>query len=313
MRRLITSIIMLSAFNQLAYANNISSLTPSLKSESFSVATSLGILDGKSTERVYDAESGKKVSQLDWKIKNTPILKGELNWDAWQRLTLNAKGWTSLASRSSTMDDYDWLDDSKSGLTDRSHHSNTRLNYANEFDLSLRGWLLKADNYKLAAVAGYQQTRFSWSAYGGDYNYDNGTNIGSFPEGKRTIGYQQQFSLPYIGFAGQYLYQGIVVNTLLKFSDWVTAKDNDEHYLRDTTFLEKTTNSRYYSAAIEVGYYITPNAKVSTEFAYNYYSEGKGGSEMINHDTGKTEYSGGDSAGIKNENYIISAGVQYRF
>ena len=96
----------------------------------------------------------------------------------------------------------------------------------------------------------------------------------------------------------------------MKFSEWVTAKDNDEHYLRDTTFREKTTNSRYYSTAIEVGYYITPNAKVSTEFVYNYYSEGKDGSEMINRATGKTEYSGGDSAGIKNENYIISAGVQ---
>lgn len=313
MRRLITSIILVSALDQLAYANDLNNLAPSLESESLSIGTSLGILGGKSTERVYDDKSGKKISQLEWKIKNTPVLKGEINWDAWQRLTLNARGWTSLASRGSTMDDYDWLDDNKSGWSDWSHHSNTRLNYANEFDLSLRGWLLKADNYKLAAVAGYQQTRFSWSAYGGNYNYDNGTDIGTLPDGKRTIGYQQKFSLPYIGFAGQYLYQGIEVNTLLKFSDWVTAKDNDEHYLRDTTFREKTTSSRYYSAAIEVGYYITPNVKVSTEFAYNYYSEGKGGSELINRATGKTEYSGGDSAGIKNENYIISAGAHYRF
>lgn len=54
MRRLITSIILVSALDQLAYANDLNNLTPSLESESLSIGTSLGILGGKSTERVYD-------------------------------------------------------------------------------------------------------------------------------------------------------------------------------------------------------------------------------------------------------------------
>ncbi|KDU28298.1 omptin family protein, partial [Escherichia coli 3-373-03_S1_C3] len=47
---------------------------------------------------VYDAETGRKISQLDWKIKNIAILKGDISWDPYSFLTLNARGWTSLAS-----------------------------------------------------------------------------------------------------------------------------------------------------------------------------------------------------------------------
>ena len=83
------------------------------------------------------------------------------------------------------------------------------------------------------------------------YNYDNGAYTGEFPAGERGIGYSQRFSMPYIGLVGQYRINDFEFNALFKFSDWVRAHDNDEHYMRDLTFREKTTSSRYYGTSID--------------------------------------------------------------
>lgn len=56
------------------------------------------------------------------------------------------------------MVDRDWLDTSNPGTwTDESKHPNTRLNFANEFDLNIKGWLLNQPDYQLGLMAGYQK------------------------------------------------------------------------------------------------------------------------------------------------------------
>lgn len=312
MKKNAIALMMMTSFSGAAYAES-PQLTPNISPESFTVSTSAGMLSGKSHETVYDADTGRKVSQLDWKIKNVAIIKGDMSWDAYSFLTLNAQGWTSLASGSGHMDDYDWMNENQSGWTDHSSHPSTNVNYANEFDLNAKGWVFQNEQYKAGLMAGYQQTRFSWTATGGSYDYDNGAYKGEFPAGERGIGYSQRFSMPYIGLVGQYRINDFEFNALFKFSDWVRAHDNDEHYMRDLTFREKTTNSRYYGTSIDAGYYVTPNAKVFTEFTYSKYEEGKGGTQIIDTTSGESASIGGDSAGISNRNYTITAGLEYRF
>ncbi|MFC3395556.1 omptin family outer membrane protease [Brenneria rubrifaciens] len=284
-----------------------------LNTDSVTVKTSLGLIAGESKEYVYNPDTGYKSSELDWKIKNTPVIKGDISWDVLKHLTLNARGWTTLASRGALMDDYDWNDATQPGWTDWSTHSDTRLNYANEYDINLKGWVFNEPRYRFGGVAGYQQTRFSWMSFGGYYQYDNGTNVGYFPRNARAIGYQQRFSVPYLGLAGMYRYRNFEFNMLLKFSPWVRAKGNDEHYMRELTFRDNAVNSKYYSATVDAGYYITPAAKVFTEFSISKFSQGKGGTQIIDNDAGENEYIGGDAAGIANINYGVSVGVQYRF
>ncbi|WP_313685608.1 omptin family outer membrane protease [Pantoea sp.] len=306
------AVMMMAALSGTAYAES-AQFTPNFSPESLSVATSVGMLGGKSKELVYDASNARKVSQLDWKIKNVAILKGDISWDAWSFLTLNARGWTSLASGSGHMDDYDWQNANQSSWTDHSSHPSTDVNYANEYDLNVKGWFLQGDDYKVGAVAGYQETRFSWTATGGSYNYDNGELVGDFPNGQAGIGYSQRFSMPYIGLVGHYRINDFEFNAQFKFSDWVRAHDNDEHYLRELTFREKTSNSRYYGASVDAGYYVTENAKVFAEFTYSKYEEGKGGTQVIDTPTGESASFGGDAAGISNKNYTVTVGLQYRF
>ncbi|WP_428944823.1 omptin family outer membrane protease [Pantoea sp. FN060301] len=312
MKKNTVAVLMMTALSGTAGAAS-SPFTPDFSANSVSVATSVGMLGGKSKERVYDAGNARKISQLDWKIKNVAIVKGDISWDAYSFLTLNARGWTSFASGSGHMDDYDWQNANQSGWTDHSSHPNTDVNYANEYDLNVKGWFLQGDDYKVGAVAGYQETRFSWTAYGGSYSYDNGAFVGDFPDGQAGIGYSQRFSMPYIGLVGHYRIHDFEFNAQFKFSDWVRAHDNDEHYMRDLTFREKTSNSRYYGASVDAGYYVTANAKVFTEFTYSKYEEGKGGTQVIDTVTGQSASYGGDAAGISNKNYTVTLGLQYRF
>ncbi|MDC9590805.1 omptin family outer membrane protease [Xenorhabdus sp. XENO-10] len=299
----------------LAYATTATAASLNFNPDSVSVTTSLGGLWGQADEYIYDSQTGHKNSELNWKINNAPIIKGDISWDALPNLTLNARGWITLKSSHSSMDDYDWIRPEKAMWTNWSH-SNTNLNYANEFDINLKGWLLKQPNYNFGGVLGYQQTRFSWTAIGMHGLYESESIIDWYKPVHANgpgIGYKQKFSAPYIGLIGQYRYHDFEFNGLLKFSPWVQAKSNDDHYLRDLTARNKTSKSHYYSATINAGYYVTPNTKVFTEFSWNKFTQGKGELEWMDRGKGIYLYDSGDASGIANTNYNITAGIQYRF
>ncbi|MDC9597041.1 omptin family outer membrane protease [Xenorhabdus anantnagensis] len=299
----------------LAYITTATAASLNFNPDSVSVTTSLGGLWGQADEYIYNSDTGHKNSELNWKINNAPIIKGDISWDALPNLTLNARGWITLKSSHSGMDDYDWMRPKKAMWTNWSH-SNTNLNYANEFDINLKGWLLKKPNYNFGGVLGYQQTRFSWTAIGMYGLYESSLSKDKYylvHDNGPVIGYKQKFSAPYIGLIGQYRYHDLEFNGLLKFSPWVQAKDNDEHYLRRFTFRDKTNKSRYYSATLNVGYYIHPNTKIFTELSWNKFTQGKGDTESFDRKTEEYFYDGGNSAGIANANYNITAGIQYRF
>lgn len=311
MKKSIIAATIIAAFSGITYAEESIDFTPNLSPESLSMAASGGILNGKSHEMVY--YDGRKLSELDWKIKNVAILKGDVSWDAYPNLTLNARGWTSLSSGSGNMDDYDWVSSSQSGWTDHSSHPDTDVNYANEYDLNFKAWAYVDENYRAGIVVGYQENRFSWTAKGGDFNYSNGTNVGSFPAGERACGYSQRFSMPYIGLVGRYRIDDFEFNAMFKYSDWARAHDNDEHYMRTLTVRDKANDLRYYGASLDAGYFITPNAKVFTELTYSKYGEGKGGTERTDYSTGTSFYRDGNATGISNRNYTLTAGLQYQF
>lgn len=301
------------AFNTFASTES-DSFTP----EKVSTDISLGTLSGKTKERVYEpAEGGRKISQLDWKYNNAAIIKGAINWDLMPWLSFGATGWSTIDSRGSNMVDKDWLDASNSGTwTDESRHPNTNLNYANEFDLNIKGWILNEPNYRLGLMAGYQESRYSFNATGGTYIYsENGgfrNETGSFPDGERGIGYKQRFKMPYVGLIGNYRYDNFEVGGSFKYSGWVQASDNDEHYDREITFRSKVKSQDYYSLTANAGYYVTPNAKVYVEGTWNRVMNKKGDATLYDRNDG-TSYYDKNVAGIENYNFMTTVGLKYTF
>lgn len=284
---------------------------------SFTSDIGLGSLSGKTRERVYDPDSvGHKNSQLNWKYSNAAIIKGSLDWDLISWISIGASGWTTIASRGGYMDDTDWLDESQKAWTDQSRHPDTRLNYANEFNFNVKGWLLNEPTYRFGMMAGYQESRYSFKASGGSFNYtdeDTGlSDIGTFPAGSAVIGYKQRFKMPYIGLVGSYRYERFEFGGSFKYSGWMRASDNDEHYLTDTTFRANIKNQKFYSLAGNAGYYLTPNAKIYLEGVWNRTINNKGSLSVNDYGKGKKS-SAENSSGIESYSFMTTVGLKYSF
>lgn len=71
-------ILGLAATNVTLAQNEKGPYAVNFAADSITVNTSLGWLGGESKEYVYDAETGRKISQLNWKINNTAIIKGDI-------------------------------------------------------------------------------------------------------------------------------------------------------------------------------------------------------------------------------------------
>lgn len=276
-----------------------------------SLSGEIGYLSGKSREFVYYSGTGTKLSQLNWYINGETVLKGEANYKITSLLDLNARGWINLGADNAEMDDYDWLALEQRHWSHWSHHKDTNLSQGNNFDFSMRVWFFQRLNLQFGGILGYQRTLFSFLAKGGFFNYDNGTDIGSFPAGLKVIGYQQTYSAPYIGLAGQYFIHKLVFSGLLKFSNFVDAQDVDQHYLRELTFKEQSNNGIFYNFTINAGYYVKPQIKIFAEGDFNYFPKRNAGTAMIDNREGTRVYFDENSAGLANQNMIISLGVQY--
>lgn len=271
---------------------------------------SIGYLQGQSQEFVYYAD-GRKMSELIWDIKQASIMRGGISYDFLSSYTVAANGWVTISKGQAMMNDYDWLYPFQSSPSDWSYHENTQLEYANDFDLNVRKWLVQKDSYKLGIMAGYERSTFSFLATGGCYQYDNAAFIGCFPANELGIGYQQEFETVYVGLAGQYIINKFEFGAGLKYGPWVNSSDVDQHYMRNLTFIEHGDNANFYSAALNSAYEVNNETKLFIEAVYNHFTNTKADTEIIDHIAGRTLYIP-NSAGLNNKNYFLSLGLQYR-
>ncbi len=78
MKKHVIAVMMIAIFSESAYAES-TLFIPDFSPDSVTTSLSAGVLNGKSRELVYDTDTGRKLSQLDWKIKNVAILQGDLS------------------------------------------------------------------------------------------------------------------------------------------------------------------------------------------------------------------------------------------
>ncbi|GAB82416.1 omptin family outer membrane protease [Shimwellia blattae] len=273
----------------------------------------LGTLSGEAKERVYDPEEGgRKISQLNWKYQNAAVIKGHIDWHIMPYLSLGASGWNTLAGRGAYMHDYDWEDASQKSWTDHSWHPNTRLNNAYQFDLNATGWIFNQPDWRLGVMAGYQQSHYSFTARGGNYSYDNGSDVGEEDPRVKGISYQQNFKMPYIGLTGSYTYSNIELAGAFKYSGWVRSADTDHHHLTSTLFNGKIRNQNYYGLEGSIGYWVTPQAKIALNTAWTRVANKKGSIKAHNYDE-DTLARANNASGIEHYNLVTSVGLSYRF
>lgn len=289
-----------------------------------STSISTGVLtNAESVETVLS--NGVRLSQLDWAIDNSPVVNTGIRWEFLPVVSLNLNGWTTISKNGGLMNDYDWTNkNNPNELTNWSHHPRTKLNYANGFDVSFEGLLINKEDFSLGLLAGYQENRYSFTAYGGKYRYpetdDNGnfipgssqTVIGSFEDGKKVIGYQQKYKAPYIGLSGKYNHEKFEFGGVIKYSPWVKSYDYDDHALRNIDFYSRADQGDYYAVTIDAGYYIVPDTQLYAQYSWNKFKMNVGDMLTVDHEENTQEVSS-DSAGIANKYSIVSVGIKHRF
>lgn len=285
------------------------------------VAVSIGQLTGvKAREAVYNGKNDSDhLSLLTWDTKHAPIAKVDVTFPIAHSVDLNVNAWTTFNGQSNktVMNDYDWTDENnRSQLTHWSHHENTHLNYANHFDLNVNVWLLEKSNYKLGVVGGYEENRFSWTAFGGSALYpdENGNPLSySFTSTGIGIGYKQVLKAPYIGLVGEYQRDKLEVKAGIKASNRAKNKDVDQHYKRDLTFYgEPEERSTYYAGNLNLSYFVNDKIRLFSDITYTKFKNSMTVATIVDHEDGSVMQSPG-SQGIANQYYTVTTGLEYKF
>jgi plasminogen activator len=158
---------------------------------------------------------------------------------------------------------------------------------------------------------GYRQSRYSWTARGGTYDYYGDT--GYFDPGVAGIGYKQMFYAPFLGLAAEANYGGLEFGARVKYGPAVKSKVYDSHFLRGLDFIDRGYNGTFYSLEGSMGYYFTEHVKAFIEGSYTVYKDLKGPMFIVDTETLVWDQALGNSGGMQNKSYSISIGLQGKY
>lgn len=275
---------------------------------------SLGLLNGEAHELVYDADSGRKVSELIWDLDNVLMLGAGVTVSPLSWLRLNADVGVAVTEGEGNMDDYDWLATNYDGYTDWSTHDDLEIDKGLTLDLNAEFAILRHNQSVLFAVVGYRHDNWSWVARGGDYIYSTtylGDTRGSFQDGVEVISYEQTYDTPYIGIGFQADLTPVSISGRLIGSTLVSAEDEDIHHLRNIRFEEDFDNGDMIGVDFAVTYKLNAQMALVGSFKYLEFNEVKGETRATDLTTGQTYLFAGDSAGLDNETSTIALAFTY--
>ena len=278
----------------------------------------VGVLNGQAREKVFRPDNGKKMSQLNWDMKQVPTLHLGLTYYPAQWLSLDLRGWTADTKGNSHMKDYDWLKDDHKSWSDYSDHPDTRVEKAWQAEIAGTAWLFRNEHAAIGATIGYQRSLYGWDSRGGRYTYSSDAGYrdmsGKFPDAEKGIGYEQTYDTPYVGLVGLLHFRDWSLEGRFKHSQWVRARDVDQHYLRDTTFTRHDGNSgRMQSFALALSYRFNPQLSMKAGVDHQVYAESRGSMAVEDRAEGQTDHYSGKVAGQSARTTLSTLAVSYAF
>jgi plasminogen activator len=278
-----------------------------------------GYLTGQSRELVFDSATGRKVSELFWKINGAAVIGGEIQVKPLDWLTFRLNGWTSAGSGKNKMEDYDWLIDPYTDWSDLSEHSDTRLKQSYQIDASFAvrvasfGRTPQFDAASVSVLAGFRWLSIGWVSYNGTFTQSSDPGFrdvtGTFQQAP-VITYRQWMDTPYLGLGGtiakdRWKLQGEVIGSL-----WAFGHDRDDHHLRSILFEDRFANMAMIAAKLAVDYRIDTRVAIVGRVEYQKYFEKKGSSTSLNYSNGTFQNAGPDSAGMDHHSLLLSLGLK---
>ncbi len=277
----------------------------------------VGYLTGQSYENVYDTDTGRKVSELDWDLSSVFMLNGGVSVQPFSWLKLNGDVWVKINDGSGDMVDYDWLVEGLDDWTHRSYSTDVDLNTGYMIDVNAEFPVLNLQGTNISGFVGYKYDNWEWEARGGTYIYSTyylRDTIGSFPENEKGITYEQWFHVPYIGIGFNTELTRAFLSGRIIFSPFVQAGDEDHHHMRNLLFEEDFDNGTMIGIDFSGGYHITEQFSLLGSYHYQKYNEVKGDTTITDLTTGRQlAYIPGDAAGAEHYSHLFSITAMYSF
>lgn len=289
---------------------------------------SLGVVNGKAKEHVYDYEnpdgSRRQLSRLDWDIDG--VAMGGFNGSArvTDRLTLNGGLWLALSKGSGQMEDYDWM---LVGRSEWTHYSLSDVDVERGyvFDVNVAYDVFRSDALRASVAVGYKQDGWEWEDSGIFLLYPEYGYVPVFLYGENMINYEQEFRMPYLGASVEWsafsipagaLSGDVVFSGYGVYSPYLWATDWDEHVARDLHFKETFEGGDMLGFGLGLRYELPQgsfkNAFVAAALDYQKIGLMVGDMEVRNVVTGETG-GGKDVAGAENKYVAFSLGAGLRF
>lgn len=288
---------------------------------SFRITPRFELLNGSINEYVFDENClniNNKVSQLDWDIKNIPVLGLKADFEVLHYIALSLDGSIGIPKVSGVMQDYDWLNNNNpTELTNYSKHTNNLNKYIN-FTANAGGNIYLPAEIKITPKIAYQYEFIALDGTNGfkTYKSDN-WKISNF-SGK-VISYGQELNAMLTGFS-------ISVDTLpmihffadLMFSPKLTFINAlDYHYVKSTVYWDRIINLWQVKAYIEAQYKFNKYHCMGLSTSIQYIPISKGDTRVNDlNSNGKfipEDWSGAIKNGGGTSRLIWSLGINYSF
>jgi omptin len=276
----------------------------------------LGYMNAKSHERVFDEDTGRKVSKLIWNMDQAAIAQVDLGVRLKPDMAIKLRG-TFGIDGDAGMRDYDWLDESSpDDWTDRSIHDDTRLDRYSRIDANFQWDFVNTRPATVGALVGVRVTDIQWSAYGGDFVYSDAAfrdTSGSFDDGARVITYNQNFVTPYLGLSAGYDQGDLALNATVIASVVAKGDGEDQHWERGLEFRDDLDLSTMFSIQGEAVYRFNRNYHIFANVEYERYADTKGTTDIFDLAGNMVGVTGNDSSGADHRSLTAVAGVRFTY
>lgn len=284
--------------------------------EKGNLSLSFGTVNGKAGEYVYYPEIDRKISYLEWDIKNVPVVILDYKYSPAEYLEFEFNFKKNLeTTRSAVMQDYDWnLEDGK--LSNYSKNNNYVKNLFS-IDLNAKYLILNNKNFKSGPMIGFNYDLYDFYGKNGtQYNYGENVDSPVYPGDNsiKSVIYKQRFLTPYLGYTAIYRWNKTIFNLEAKGSLFTRAKAEDRHLERGPMKATESYRSiKTLGLKLGAEYPLTESLTLNGALEYKkYYKNKKSKVDMV-YDDGTIENNIKDLGGIKNSNYTISMGISYKF
>jgi plasminogen activator len=312
-------VVMLAAPAAFAQSVNATRSATQTINDRLTVEVYGGYLVGQSRELVFDAPSGRKVSELFWKIQGAAVVGGEIQVKPLEWLTVRVNGWTSIDGGKNKMQDYDWLIAPYTDWSDLSEHPDTRLKQSYQLDASVAvrvaefGRTPQFDAASISVIGGFRWFSVGWVSYGGSFTQSSDPGFrdvtGTFAPSP-VITYRQWMDTPYLGLGGSIAKERFRLHGEVIGSLWAFGHDRDDHHLRSTLFEDRFANMAMVGTKVGLDYKIDRRIALIGRFEYQQYFEKKGSSTSLNYGNGTFTNSGPNSAGMDHYSMLFSLGLK---